>query len=62
MIGVAFELLEMFVRGAIILTVLFLRAVLYAAKMLLVLVAGAMALAVSIYEQRQSARATNRPS
>jgi len=57
MIGIAFELLELFIKGAIILAVLFVRAMVFLVKILFVIAVAVATLITVAYRKRQATRA-----
>jgi len=57
MIGIAFELLELFIKGSIILAVLFVRAMVFLVKILFVIAVAVATLITVTYKKRQATRA-----
>jgi hypothetical protein len=57
MIGIAFELLELFIKGSIVLAVLFVRAMVFVVKILFVVGVAVAALITVAYKRRQATRA-----
>jgi hypothetical protein len=56
-IGIAFELLEFFIKGTIILAVLFVRAMIFLVKILFVVAVAVATLIAIAYKKRQATRA-----
>jgi hypothetical protein len=57
MIGIAFELLELFIKGSIILLVLFVRAMVFLVKILFIVAVAVAGLIAVAYKKHQASRA-----